>query len=200
MQTLRPDISETVSAEICYVIRSGMQPTHYHMRAPGARLTRGEEVVCRTPRGIELGEVLTDEITVTRSPESDGRIETAKFIRRSRYEDRYLLDKLEELSSEANEACKRYLKEQDSPDVLLEVEPLLDGRTLYFHFLGEPTRETEEIIDRLAKEYQTSVAKSRFAEILEKGCGPGCGTKEKSGCGTSSGCAVCAIAGGCTKK
>lgn len=188
-----------------YLVRAGKQPSIYEIFPGNIELERGEEIVCRTPRGVEIAEVLTELATQLAEGDSDST-ETAsewpqaKWLRRSREEDRFLMSKLEEMSRPASQACQMYLESNDSPDVLLEVEPLLDGRTLYFHFLGEPTSETESVIERLANEYQSAVSKSRFAELVEKGCGPGCGTKEKSGCGTSGGCAVCAIAGGCTKK
>ena len=107
---------------------------------------------------------------------------------------------LTSLSISASTACQSFLLKKDIPDVLLDVEPLFDGRTLYFHFLGTPSHETEQYVQELSDVYQKSVASSRFALLLEHGCGPGCGTKEKTGCGTGGGCAVCAIAGGCTSK
>lgn len=190
----RTSVSQLDRTANGFLVRAGKQPTYYEVFPGNLQLGRGEEVICRTPRGIEIAEVLSE------LSGQETFAQEAKWIRRTREEDRFLLKKLEEMSLPASEACQRYLEEQNASDVLLEVEPLLDGRTLYFHFLGEPSPAVEEVIDRLADEYQSTVAKSRFAELVEKGCGPGCGTKEKSGCGTSQGCAVCAIAGGCTKK
>ena len=176
-----------------YLVRVGFQQTVIPVQAGAVGLARGEQIVCRTERGVEMGEVLA-----ATNPDFIATENASKFIRKSRPEDQLLWRQLTALSIDANTACQTFLNSQSSPDVLIEVEPLLDGRTLYFHFLGVPSTETERHVQELSEIYQKSVSSSRFATLLEHGCGPGCGTKEKSGCGTGGGCAVCAIAGGCT--
>jgi len=177
-----------------YLVRVGYQQDVIPVQAGLVSLIRGDQIICRTPRGIEMGTVLT-----ATQPEYVETAAASKFIRKSRPEDELLWRQLTTLSVEASHSCQAFLQSQNASDVLLEVEPLIDGRTLYFHFLGTPSLETEQYVQELSEIYQKSVASSRFAALLEHGCGPGCGTKEKSGCGTG-GCAVCAIAGGCTSK
>ena len=177
-----------------YLVRVGYQQDVIPVQAGLVSLSRGDQIICRTSRGIEMGTVLTPT-----QPEYIEAGTASKFIRKSRPEDELLWRQLTTLSVEASHACQAFLDNQNTPDVLLEVEPLIDGRTLYFHFLGTPSLKTEEYVQELSEIYQKSVASSRFAALLEHGCGPGCGTKEKSGCATG-GCAVCAIAGGCTSK
>jgi len=185
---------ESTASTGFYLIRFGYQRNIIPIQSGAVELFRGEEVVCRTFRGIEIVEVL--------APTEPGYLtdsNAGKFVRRTRPEDQLLWRQLKLLSVEASGECQNFLSESGSEDLLIEVEPLIDGRTLYFHFLGEPSTETESFVQTLSDVYQRKVASSRFAELLQSGCGPGCGTKEKSACGTSSGCAVCAIAGGCTK-
>ncbi len=177
-----------------YLVRVGYQQDVIPVQAGLVSLARGDQIICRTSRGIEMGTVLTPT-----QPEYIEAGAASKFIRKSRPEDELLWRQLTTLSVEASHACQAFLIRKKISDVLLQVEPLIDGRTLYFHFLGTPALETEEYVQELSDIYQKSVASSRFAALLEHGCGPGCGTKEKSGCGTG-GCAVCAIAGGCTSK
>ncbi len=178
-----------------YLVRVGIQRDVIPVQAGTVLLSRGEQIICRTSRGIEMGLVLA-----ATHPEHLATATANKFIRRSRPEDQLLWRQLTTLSLNANTACQSFLSSHAIEDVLLEVEPLIDGRTLYFHFLGNPSAETEQHVQELSQVYQKSVASSRFASLLEHGCGPGCGTKEKAGCGTGGGCAVCAIAGGCTAK
>ena len=178
-----------------YLVRVGTQQEVIPVQAGAISLVRGEQIICRTSRGIEMGEVLA-----ATHPEYVETATASKYIRKSRHEDELLWRQLTSLSINASADCQVFLHTQSIPDVLLEVEPLFDGRTLYFHFLGTPSLETEKHVQELSDIYQKSVASSRFAALLEHGCGPGCGTKEKSGCGTGGGCAVCAIAGGCTSK
>lgn len=154
---------------------------------------RGRRVVCRTARGIEVGTTLGPVEILPKG--ADGRI-----LREMRPEDELLWGHLESLSQQAQASCQEWLKNQQIDAMLLEVEPLLDGKTLYFHFLTEVPEAVQTHLDELVNVYEQKVISSKFAQLLEHGCGPGCGTPEaKNGCGTSGGCAVCKIASACKK-
>jgi hypothetical protein len=174
-----------------YFVRVGFLRDIVAIQSGAVSLERDDSIICRTARGLEMGQVLT-----ATNPDTIDSSRPGKFIRKSRPDDQLLWRQLTQLSVEASGACQTFLNERNIPDVLLEVEPLIDGRTLYFHFLGTPSAATEQHVQELSDVYQKSVAASRFAKLLEVGCGPGCGTKEKLGCSTG-GCAVCAISGGC---
>ena len=95
--------------------------------------TRGERVVCRTDRGLEVGVVLGPVAAFSAGQAvSDGRL-----LRRMSAEDELLWGQLQQLAEEAFQQCVDWLKEAATSAVLLEVEPLLDGRTLYFHFFNK---------------------------------------------------------------
>lgn len=187
---------EASQATGLYLVRVGYQQEIVPMSAGAASLERGDRVLCRTNRGVEIADVLA---RVQPDYLDSSTVAGSRLIRKSRPEDALLWKQLTLLSVDASKACQAFLETHGLPDILIEVEPLIDGRTLFFHFLGTPSEQTERHVQELSEVYQKSVAASRFAELLEKGCGPGCGTKEKSGCSTG-GCAVCAIAGGCTSK
>lgn len=170
-----------------------------------APLARGTRVVCRTVRGLELGEVLsldelsnrpnpTDASEISPRPRCDGEL-----LRKVTVEDDLLHARLDRRRNEAYEACARLLRERGLPDVLLDVEHLLDGKSLYFYFLGEVTPECNALTGELAAAYEAEVKFSQFADTLEQGCGPGCGTEEAAGqgCGTTGGCGSCAVAAAC---
>lgn len=162
-------------------------------------LRRGERVVCRTQRGIELAVALgvAQDSSFERgeAAESDGRV-----LRRTTPEDELLWGHLRQLGEEAFQSCVVWLREHAVSATLLEVEPLLDGRTLYFHFLCDVDTQVQQQLDALVAIYERRVRESKFANLLEHGCGPGCGTAEaKNGCGSRGGCAVCKVAAACTK-
>lgn len=178
------------------------------------RLQRGSRVVCRTARGIEVGEVLNllgpsipeEKVPEEKVPEETATEETEQLVadgtvlRLMSPEDELLWGHLRQLGEQAHVACERWLGKQDQPFVLLEVEPLLDGKTLYFHFLSEIDPCVQEHLDQLVEIYEHEVSESPFAHLLEQGCGPGCGTADaKNGCGTKGGCAVCKIATVCNR-
>jgi hypothetical protein len=160
-------------------------------------------VVLRTARGIELGEVLgrPSNASSTASIGANGIVDATdgKILRGITAEDKLLQKQLEEAAQAAFEDCQRYLTEIDSQDCLLEVEPLMDGKTLYFHFIGTPDESVTSHLQSLAEIFRDTIQASRFAKLLEEGCGPGCGTEEKGGCGTSGTCTVCVMAKSCNK-
>jgi hypothetical protein len=179
-----------------YAVRIGTTGTIFRMTAEEV-LRRGAQVVCRSPRGLEAGCILAPVIHADReTTEVQGRI-----LRRMTPEDHLLWANLRSTAEEAHRACEALLERIGSSAVLLEVEPLLDGRTLYFHFLNEVDPALEQQLDQLIDTYQQTVAASQFAKLLEHGCGPGCGTEQATrGCGTSGGCVVCKVASACSTR
>ncbi len=165
----------------------------------GSRYHRAARVVCRTRRGLEVGEVLSDSQYAPAESatfESDGAV-----LRRIGVEDDLLLARLEKNKHEAYAACQSLLEARGISALLMDVEHLFDGRSLYFYFLGEVTPEVESLTAELAATYDTAVQFQQFSETLTQGCGPGCGTAEAtgSGCGTSGGCSTCSVASACKK-
>jgi cell fate regulator YaaT (PSP1 superfamily) len=158
---------------------------HYH---------RGTRVVCRTRRGLEVGEVL--------SAAEGGTSESAEgtLIRRVTVEDDLLLARLERNREAAYRACEERLAERGIDATLVDVEHLFDGQSLYFYFLGETTPELDALTAELAEVYEAQVQFRKFTETLTAGCGPGCGTEEaENGCATG-GCSTCAVACGVSKR
>jgi hypothetical protein len=140
-----------------------------------------------------VGEVLADSDAADQ-PSCDGNV-----LRRVTIEDDLLIARLEKNRSQAYDACVNRLAERGSPAVLLDVEHLFDGRTLYFYFLGETTPELDALTAELAEAYEAKAQLEKFAETLIAGCGPHCGTEEAEGCGTG-GCSTCAVLGACGAK
>jgi cell fate regulator YaaT (PSP1 superfamily) len=154
----------------------------------GSTYPRGKRVVCRTGRGLEVGEVLN---AAAGSPSAvDGVL-----LRQVTPEDDLLLARLEQHRDEAYHACRRLLQERAIPATLMEVEHLFDGQSLYFYFLGEVGPPIEALTQELAETYATRVQFRKFADALTQGCGPDCGTVRAAGCG--SGCSECSIASAC---
>ena len=155
---------------------------------------RHARVICRTTRGLEVGEVLS-------SSESNGREVDGTLLRRLTTADDLLLTRIERNRDEAFHACSNLLAERHLPGVLMDVEHLFDGRSLYFYFLGEVSPEIEALTSELASTYETEVQFHKFAETVSVGCGPGCGTEEATGQGCSTGgCASCAVASACGSR
>lgn len=147
---------------------------------------RNAEVVVRTSRGLEVGEVicvLQQDETIT---EPDGDL-----LRRLGREDRAIVERIDRFRDKAFVACQKLLSERDLKATLVDVEHLFDGQSIWFYFLGEVNAEVEALTSELAEVYESKVKFRKFAETLANGCGPDCGTGVS--CGSCSGCAV----GGC---
>ena len=157
----------------------------------GACHARGARVICRTSRGLEVGEVLSSAEGF--AGEADG-----KLLRRVAVEDDLLLDRLAKHRDEAYQACVEKLRERGLGVVLVDVEHLFDGVSLFFYFLGESSPELDVVTAELAEIYDARVQFQKFAETLTQGCGPGCGTEEAAGqgCGTG-GCSTCSVLKAC---
>ena len=179
-----------------YLIQVGAMGHVGRFRAADAgRYARGQRVILRTARGLEIGEVLTPEGDAP-SGEADGDL-----LRRMTVQDDLLAQRLQRNRKAAYDSCVRLLEERGSAAVLLDVEHLFDGRGLYFYFLGDPDPISEAISAELAAAYDAEARFGEFAKTVEEGCGPGCGTDDAvNGCGSSGGCSTCAVASACSTK
>lgn len=189
--------TENCSGSECYLVRVGKLGQIGRFRTLQESIfRRGARVVCRTQRGIEIGQILgpaqQKQLTVDLT---DGQV-----LRGMTVEDEILWGHLQEQADQAQNTCQQWLSDHNVSGLLIDVEPLLDGKTLYFHFLSDVSPEIQQHLDQLAAIYERSVRQSKFAQLLEHGCGPGCGTEDaKNGCGSKGGCAVCHVASKCKK-
>ena len=189
--------TESSSGLECYLVRVGKLGQIGRFRTlQEAVFRRGARVVCRTQRGVEIGQILGPaQLKQSTIDLADGRL-----LRGMTVEDEILWGHLQEQADQAQNRCQKWLSEHDVAGLLIDVEPLLDGKTLYFHFLADVSPEIQHHLDQLAAIYERSVRESKFAQLLEHGCGPGCGTEEATnGCGSKGGCAVCHVASKCKK-
>jgi len=145
---------------------------------------------------LELGDVLQSSDQTQGEPDGE-------LLRGVTVEDDLLIDRIERRKEEAYVACTQLLAKHDQSAVLLDVEHLFDGRTLFFYFLGEVSPEVDQLTEELAQTYETKVQFRQFTEALTTGCGPGCGTEEAEGGGCGSrngeagGCGSCAVSAAC---
>jgi cell fate regulator YaaT (PSP1 superfamily) len=163
--------------------------------ADATRYPRNTRVIVRSPRGLEIGEVLSVPDLTDSTPASDGQI-----LRRVTVEDDLLSARLEKHRHEAFSACCDLLAEHEIPAVLVDVEHLFDGQGLFFYFLGDVPTQANSVIEQLANIYETAVEFRKFADTLTEGCGPGCGTEEAKGQGGCASCTACAVASACATK
>jgi cell fate regulator YaaT (PSP1 superfamily) len=161
----------------------------------GTRYARGERAVCRTNRGLEVGEILRAADSERGAVDADGDL-----IRKFSIQDNLLLERIERRKDEAFRACADLIEERGLTAILLDVELLFDGQSLYFHFLGEVDHRVEALTSELTEAYDAQVRFRSFTESLIDGCGPDCGTENAAGGCGSSGCGSCAVASACGSR
>ena len=144
------------------------------------RYDRGTLVVCRTDRGLEVGEVLHGP--AEHPAERDGQI-----VRRVTAEDQVRLARFERWRSRAYSACQSIIQQLDIPVVLMDVEALFDGESMYFDLVGSADVSLEPVSQQLRQVFGTDIRFRFFEHEEAHGCGTGC-------CSTSS------TEGGCADK
>jgi cell fate regulator YaaT (PSP1 superfamily) len=180
-----------------YLVRVGSMGSIGRFRAADATgYRRGVRVIARTDRGLEIGEVLSDD----EQAGTDGAASDGTILRPMSVEDRLLEARLESRRDEAFEACAAEVADRSLPVTLMDLEHLFDGRTLVFYFLGDVSPEVEQLTGHLAETYESKAQFRQFTETLTAGCGPDCGTENAEGGGCGSCSTGCAVASACSTR
>lgn len=116
---------------------------------------RSDEVVIRTPRGLELGQVLCP--SSPRALEMLTEPTKGKLIRQLTDKDRETCEHLKRLEREEMEACGRFVAERKLQMELVDVEHLFGGERIIFYFLAEKRVDFRELVKDLARSYQTRI-------------------------------------------
>src|SRR5262245_45803196 len=117
-----------------YIVRHGTMRLlgDFDAGESGAYVARAQ-VVVRTERGHELGQILCET-----TPSTLGMLTEAThgdILRALGPEDESALLKTRELSQKAFEACERFVRTRELSMALVDVEPLLGGERIIFYFL-----------------------------------------------------------------
>lgn len=186
-----------------YLVRLGLMGHVGRFAAASAGYERGQAVVVRTARGLELGEVLAAAGGQSERLESTV-FEVLRAAGADDFQEAGAAGKLLEI-------CDRVVREGHWPLQLLDAEPLLDGRTLVLHYLGPHTIEGEGLLKALRHACGLDVwlepagidpgspaqREGGCGHCESGGCGSGCGAEE-AGCGSAGGsheggCSGCAV-------
>ena len=121
----------------------------------GDAYARGDDVVVRTDRGLEAGEVLcgaTPQAVGLLAEPTRGRV-----VRRLTDEDRAALERLGDAERRELEACQHFVAHRRLQMELVDVEHLFGGERIIFYFLAEKRVDFRELVKDLAREYQTRI-------------------------------------------
>ncbi len=176
-----------------YLVQTGLLNEIAIFRSNAVRrFQRDCEVVCRTQRGLEVGQIVTES-------DSNSSGQSGTILRELTPDDRMIIERINRFKDKAFAACQELLAKENVPAILVDVEHLFDGESVFFYFLGEVPEKMDGVTARLVEIYDAKIRFRQFAQKLANGCGPGCGTTA-SQCGVEGTCGKCSLANGCGSK
>lgn len=159
----------------------------------GQACRRGDRVVLRTPRGLELGSVLCPA-----NPRHARMLEdvvTGELLRIAGPEDEEIARGIQDRQQRLFDDARALAGELQLPLEILDVEVLLDGHQVTLHYLRWAECDERPLVSALSKKYEAMVALRDLAlPAGASACGkPDCGNGSGgcTSCGTGSGCSTC---------
>jgi cell fate regulator YaaT (PSP1 superfamily) len=139
-----------------YIVRHGAtRALGEFTAAPGALFPRGSDVVVRTDRGQEVGQVLCPS-----QPQAVAMLVEpthGQILRALTPEDRQRVERLRESQRKEYEVGCRYIGQRRLQMELVDVEHLFGGERIVFYFLAEKRVDFRELVKDLARELQTRI-------------------------------------------
>ena len=115
----------------------------------------GADVIVRTDRGLEVGDVLCE--TNPRALELLTDPTRGQIVRGMTPEDRQAVARIRGLSGREFDACERLIGQRGLPMALVDVEHLFGGERIVFYFLADKRVDFRELVKDLAREFQTRI-------------------------------------------
>jgi cell fate regulator YaaT (PSP1 superfamily) len=123
--------------------------------AEGHNYRRGERVILRTERGLEIGDVLCEAQPRAVSLLSDPT--SGQIVRRFTGDDLLTARRIEEAETHELEACQQFVEQRRLQMELVDVEHLFGGERIVFYFLAEKRVDFRELVKDLARQFQTRI-------------------------------------------
>ena len=139
-----------------YIVRYGaLRFLGVFTDADGNQYQRGEEVIVRTERGLETGEVLCDScqdvVERIRDP-AEGQI-----LRQMTPEDTHEARQIKEQADHEMEVCQQFVDKLSLQMQLVDAEHIFGGERIVVYYLAENRVDFRELVRMLAGEFQTRI-------------------------------------------
>ena len=116
---------------------------------------RGAQVVIRTNRGLEMGEVLCEATEATAERLDDPS--QGQILREATAEDANEHTHMQNSAKTEFAACQRHVDELQLQMQLVDIEHLFGGERIIIYYLAEERIDFRELVRRLAGEFQTRI-------------------------------------------
>jgi cell fate regulator YaaT (PSP1 superfamily) len=139
-----------------YIVRYGaMRLLGVFSVAGGRECHRGMNVIARTDRGLETGEVLCEAAPETLALLKDPG--AGQILREMTAEDRNELIRLRKEALDQFEVCRRHVERLGLNMQLVDIEHLFGGERIVVYYLAENRVDFRELVRVLAGEFQTRI-------------------------------------------
>lgn len=139
-----------------YVVRYGAMHSLGIFTAGGSdSFARGTEVIARTGRGLEVGEVLCE--ATPHATEHMKNPESGQILRSMSVDD---LNEREHMQIQARDEfkiCERYVEQLGLDMELVDIEHVFGGERIVVFYLAEERVDFRELVKLLASEFQTRI-------------------------------------------
>jgi cell fate regulator YaaT (PSP1 superfamily) len=141
---------------IHYIVRHGAMRLLGDFEAiANAAYPRGAEVIVRTDRGLEQGEVLAEAAANT--VEMITEPTHGQIVREMTADDLAQAEARRQAELVAFETCQKFVASRKLQMELVDVEHLFGGERIIFYFLAEKRVDFRELVKDLAREYKTRI-------------------------------------------
>ncbi len=140
-----------------YVVRYGIMRALgvLAVRGKDRRFARGERVVARTKRGLEVGEVLCEATQDALDGMQDP--DQGEILRSLSQNDANELAHMEQQAGREFETCKAYVDQLGLSMELVDIEHVFGGERVVIYYLSENRVDFRELVRQLAREFQTRI-------------------------------------------
>jgi cell fate regulator YaaT (PSP1 superfamily) len=139
-----------------FIVRYGAMRVIGNFDAAGATgYRRGQDVIVRTERGLEAGEVLcpsTPQAVAYLTDPTGGHL-----VRVMTADDRQQQDEIRRVAKRQFESAQAHVRSLRLQMQLVEVEHLFGSERIVFYFLAEQRVDFRELVKILAREFQTRI-------------------------------------------
>jgi cell fate regulator YaaT (PSP1 superfamily) len=140
-----------------YVVRHGRMRSLSVLNVQGRDKTYqpGQQVVARTKRGLEVGEVLCEANKDTIAQLNDA--ESGEILRSMTSNDSNEAAHMEDQAGKEFTTCQEYVKKLKLSMDLVDIEHVFGGERIVVYYLAENRVDFRELVRQLAKEFQTRI-------------------------------------------
>ncbi|ODA34707.1 PSP1 domain-containing protein [Planctopirus hydrillae] len=141
-----------------WVVRYGVTRLlgEFVIRGPHIPVSRGTQVIVRSDRGTEWGEVLCAASVSTREWLGIDK-ETGRILRLPTLDDERHKDRVAQLEVEEFNSCKQLIGEMSLQMQLVDTEHVFGGERIVFYYVSEQRIDFRELVKVLAKRHQSRI-------------------------------------------